>query len=306
MKFNPIAPISLCLILPLFSQEEGESARHVAESVSMIPVPIADGTPPAPREKVEPPEFYVLNSISRDVYVDRSPLMPGTPRVEGMIRVTMNMAADPELPVPPAPLPALPPDDPKVIAAMEEFRENYIGTELLFLSATVHDHSRTLLTIYPNGRLEGTVKAVSNLDFNHFSGFSTFRVTANDETYQDYGLLMGVGNIDTEAFTKLVEHSGREYEAPEFPELGDFRLNGPDFVVLEGEEGEAMNTLRRLHELYRVEGRRMETAYYARLRETAIRKAELIANPPKPEDVSITFWKRTPKRSELQSEEAGQ
>lgn len=52
MKINPIAPISLCLILPLFSQEESESTRQVAESVSMIPVPIADGTPPPPREKV--------------------------------------------------------------------------------------------------------------------------------------------------------------------------------------------------------------------------------------------------------------
>jgi hypothetical protein len=306
MKINPIAPISLCLILPLFAQEQVEPARQVAESVSMIPFPISDGTPPAPREKVEPPEFYVLNTLSRDVYVNRSPLMPGTPRVEGMIRVTMNMAADPGLPDPPEPLPALPPDDPRVIAAMEEFRDNYKGTKLLFLSATVHDHSRTLLTVYPNGRTEGTVKAVSNLDFNHFSGFSTFRVTAKDDTYQDYGMLMGVGNVDTEVFAKLAERLGHEYEAPDFPELVDSRLGGPDFVVLEGEEGQAMDTLRRLHELYRTEGRRMEEAYYARLRATAKRKAELIANPPKPEDVTITFWKRTPKRSELQSEEAGQ
>lgn len=143
--------------------------------------------------------------------MNRSPLMPGTPRVEGMIRVTMNMAADPELPEPPAPLPALPPDDPQVIAAMEEFRENYKGTELLFVSATVHDHSRTLLTVYPNGRLEGTVKAVSNLDFNHFSGFSTFRVTDKDNSYQDYGMLMGVGNVDTEVFVKLSDRLGLEY-----------------------------------------------------------------------------------------------
>ncbi len=103
-----------------------------------------------------------------------------------------------------------------------------------------------------------------------------------------------------------MEASGRDYDMPEFPELGDFRLGGPEFVVLEGEEGQAMNILRSLHELYRMEGHRMETAHYARQRANAKRKAELIANPPKPEDISITFWKRTPKRSVLQSEEAGQ
>ena len=36
----------------------------------------------------------------------------------------------------------------------------------------------------------------------------------------------------------------------------------------------------------------MEAAYHARVKARAERKAYLLANPPKPNDVTISFWKR--------------
>ena len=300
-----IATINLCLIAPLFSQRTGISQPTSTESVTTIPGLIADGTPPKTSEQVELPKLDLWNTLSRDIYVNRAPLMRGTPRVEGMIRVTMNMAIDPELPKPSSTLPALPPDDPKIVAALEDLRKKYQETELLFLSATVYGRLKTLLTVYPSGRREGAVTVVSNLNFGHFSGVSLFRVTDDDGSYRDYGLLMGVGGGDKRTLREDLELSGREAVNPAAFELPDVRVRGPEFVVIEGEEGKALDTVRSLHELYRTEGRRMEAAFYARQRASAKRKAELIANPPKPEDITITFWERTPKSSKLQSEEAG-
>jgi len=53
-----------------------------------------------------------------------------------------------------------------------------------------------------------------------------------------------------------------------------------------------MDLLQGMHDLYRNEGPRMEAAYQARIKAHEERKAYLLANPPKPEDVTIQFWDR--------------
>ena len=89
---------------------------------------------------------------------------------------------------------------------MAELREKYCGTELVFLSATVHDRKRTFLRIYPNGRVADSVTAWSNLDFMHFCGFTTYRVKdAEDGTFYDFGLLMGIGSSDSSHRARLAE-----------------------------------------------------------------------------------------------------
>jgi hypothetical protein len=50
--------------------------------------------------------------------------------------------------------------------------------------------------------------------------------------------------------------------------------------------------LEQIHDLYRKEGARMNEAYHAREKARAERKAHLLVNPPKPQDVMIRFWKR--------------
>lgn len=77
------------------------------------------------------------------------------------------------------------------------------------------------------------------------------------------------------------------------PELPDLATNGPSFVVVKGEkDGEAMDTLFQIHALYAKEGQRMKEGYEARIKADEERKAYLLANPPKPENVTIRFWKR--------------
>jgi hypothetical protein len=264
-----------------------------------IPVPISDGTPAEPVPKPAPLALKVLSSRTTRMDVVEAPEMPGLPPITGTINVTVQVVEDPKLPdpPPPPPLPALPPDDPAVIARLAELREKYRATKLVFLSATVYDHNRTLLRIYPNGRVADSVTAWSNLDFNHFSGFSTYRVKdAQDGTLYDFGLLMGIGGIDTRRWKEMAEARGIEYKGPEIPEipqLPDLTDGGPSFVVVEGDaKSPAMDTLEQIHDLYRKEGARMEEAYHARLKAYEERKAYLLANPPVPDDIVIRFWER--------------
>jgi hypothetical protein len=261
-----------------------------------IPGRITDGTPSLPTPKPEPIDFEVLSSRTTRMDVTEAPEMPGLPPVTGTINLTVQLVEDPQLPDPPPPLPPLPATDPAVIARLAELREKHRGTTMLFLSATVYDHHRTLVRIYPNGRLDQVVKAWSNLDFNHFGGFSTFRVIDGvDGGFHDYGLLMGIGNIPTAALKRRMETAGREYQEPQIPVLPDLATAGPAFAVIEGEdESPAIDTLEQIHDLYRKEGTRMETAFHARVAANAARKAYLLANPPKPEDV--TTWITQPRR----------
>ena len=206
------------------------------------------------------------------------------------------------------PPPALPPDDPAVVARLAELSEQYAGTQLVFLSAEVHDHNRTFLTIYPNGKHAGAVTAWSNLDFNHFSGFSTFRVKDGiDGTPHDIALLMGIGNTDKQRLGRLAKRSGRDHDVPKIPEIPDLAAGGPSFIVVEGDAGSpAMDTMEQIHDLYRKEGSRMEAAHRARQQDRAKRKAYLLANPPKPKDVTIQFWKRNnPSPKGVQALEVG-
>jgi hypothetical protein len=267
-----------------------------------IPERITDGTPSKPAPEPEPIDLKVLSSRSTRMDVTEAPEMAGLPPITGTVNVTVQVVKDPNLPDPPPPLPALPPDDPAVIARLAELKEKYRGTELVFLSATVYDHNRTFLRIYPNGRVGDAVTAWSNLDFNHFSGFSTYRVKdAEDGTHYDFGLLMGIGGIDTRRWKEIAEARDIEYkgpEVPEIPKIPDLADGGPAFVVLEGDKrSPAMATLEQIHDLYRKEGARMEEAYHAREKAHAERKAYLLANPPKPKDIVIKFWERDPSRS---------
>jgi hypothetical protein len=226
--------------------------------------------------------------------VTKAPEMPELPPITGTINVTVQVVKDPNLPEPPPPLPSLPPDDPVAAARLAELAEKHRGTELVFLSATVYNHKRTFLRIYPNGRTVDSVTAWSNLDFNHFSGFSTYRVKdAEDGTLYDFGLLMGIGSTDTKRWAELAAARGFEYKAPEIPEMPDLADGGPSFVIVEGDAtSPAMDTLEQIHDLYRKEGPRMEQAYHARVKAREERKAYLLANPPKPQDVNVCFWKR--------------
>lgn len=299
---STIFPILFLATFPVSAQEstdtipvEEQQVVIAKEAEALIPGNITDGTPSPPPPKPEPIEFEVLRSHTKQVHVVESPEMPGLPAPEGTINVTVQLVKDPGLPDPPPPLPALPPDDPAVLARMEELREEYQETQLVFVSATVYDHSRTYLRCYPSGG--GGRKEIcgwSNLNFNHFSGFATYQVKGADGELREYGLLMGIGNEDTQQRAEWLAKHDREYVAPEIPSLPELATAGPAFLISEGDttDREAVELIEGMHSLYRTEGARMEEAYHARVKAYEERKAFLLANPPKPKDVVIRVWNR--------------
>jgi hypothetical protein len=251
-----------------------------------IPGPIADGTPAEPVEQPALIPFKVLTSQTKRVYVTEASELQDLPPVEGVINVTVQKVEDPglpDLPLPPPPAAQSLNNPADVLGREDVSEEDQEDSRLVFVSASVYDHSRTLVTISPYGTSDGKIAAWSNVDFNHFSAFCSFRVTKADGTEHDRSLMMGLGNEET-----VLEDT----EQPEIPSLPDVSVGGPSFSVIEGDtQGEGMKLLTELHDLYRKEGARLEAAFHAREKAYAERRAFLIANPPKPKDLVIRFWR---------------
>lgn len=238
MKFHSILLVLSGLILPAAGQEK-EKAETIGKAPVKweveVPEPIADGTPSKSPAKPVPIDFKIISSRTKKVDVVETPEMHDLPPITGRINVTVRMVEDPNLPVPPEPLPALEPDDPAVVARMAELSEKYRGTTLVFISASVYNHKRTLLRIHTNSETRSQVVAWSNLDFNNFCGLSSYRVKdAVDGTLYDYGVQMGIGNEDTVSTSESESRSGDKYEAPKIPELPNLAKSGPAFVVIGG------------------------------------------------------------------------
>ena len=268
------------------------------------PVPAWDVSLPDPLVNVAPAESVapaplafpeIICSHTTGQFVVEAPPVTGVPPVAGRINVTMQVVAAPDLPDPPPQLAALSPDAPAVQAQVRELLGTHQRTERFFVSATVYDHHRTFVRIYPNARVDEVVGAWSNLDFNVFNGWSTYRVTNNDGISREVGLLMGVSNFQTAAMQTLAARSGTAYYPPSIPALPELIPDGPAFQVVEGDaESPAMDTLQQIHELFRNEGERLASTYLARKEAEAERKAALLADPPVPNDVTIRYWKGEP------------
>lgn len=289
MKCSPIAIFALSLPLLLYAEDGGWSDADTTGETVSISGTIRDGDdlfPSSSSEAKAPdeaPDFTVLSSTSRREHIEHAPPMSGLPPVSGTRTITIQRVEEPDFTEASEPLPDLEPDNPAVEAELEKLRENFRGIELIFVSATVYDESRTFLRIYPDGAGEREVAAWSNLPFHHFAGFPTFRVTRPDESYRDYGLLVGL---------RKIESPGGGGTEPDIPELPDLAAEGPTYQIVEGRGGdlEALATLERLHALYQAEGGRLASAYEAREAARAARRAELLADPPEPEDVTVRFW----------------
>jgi hypothetical protein len=292
MNYPSVYVALLGLTLPLFAKEVERFPQAGAQGVS-IPCRISDGKPSEPSPPPEVPCFTVTESRSQRINVVESPPMPGLPPVTGTVSVTVKKVLDPALLGLTSPLPAARPEDPVVLARFKELQKSYRGTQMVFVSATTYGHSRTYLQVYPNGQVDEQVAAWSNLDFHHFSGFSMYRVTEADGTYTNYGLLLGVSRMDTVRWATVMAEHGRDHTPLEIPHLANLATHGPSYVVVEGKDSgsDALETLHQLHELYRKEGSRMEKAYYARRAEEARQRAWYLANPPKPKDLVLHYWR---------------
>lgn len=286
--------VSIVLLggLPVF----GGEAEVGAQGDAQILGPITDGKPAPPEPQPELPEFVVKSTVVREIEVVEPPPMAGLPAVEGTITLTVHVVEDPGLADPPPPLmPAAAPDGPAVLGLTAELRGKYRWPEMVNLSATVYDHSRTRFRYQPAGEGRKQITGWSNIDFNCFCGFATYQVKGADGEIHQFGLMMGLGNEDTRQRAEVLARHEMTYDAPEIPVLPDLASGGPAFVITEGDasDAEAKEVIWGMHELYRVEGPRMEVAYQARIQADEARRAYYIAHPPVPKDVTMNFWERS-------------
>lgn len=308
MKFHPFLNRLLLPAALLLAHVQADNVPPVPVGDTHIVGPIADGTPSAPMPPHEPLEISVQNTLTKKIDVEMAPELAGLPTVKGTITATVQMVDDPGLPDPPPPLPILPVDDAAVQGRIEELRQKYRDTRLLFVSAEVVNREYTKLTVYPNGKADEAATCFSNLDFENFSGFSSFKVKGAEGEDREYSLIMGIGLTDTTPLAERLTQAGQTYQAPSHPALPSLTATGPGYVMEEGSNpgSEVLQTIEDLHSLFRVEGERMVAARIARTRAYEERKAFLLANPPQPKDVTIRFWKRAqPVQAAPQTQQGG-
>lgn len=235
---------------------------------------VADGTPPPPTIKPELPLLEIEGTTVTRL-ADRE--------------IVLNKVQDPELP--PIPNPpeqkALDFNDPEVVAWLEREMAEAPEQRIVMLSATVYDHRKSFLRWWVLNPAPGDAsrfedyEAWSNIDFNLFSGVGSYE-------YQGvtYNIMMGIGN-------QIPDEEGQDrlgYDEPESPKLPD---GTPGFVITSGspEKNEQMAFIEGLHDLYSNEKETLESAYRGRKKAEAERQAFLKANPPRPENVVIHFWR---------------
>jgi hypothetical protein len=255
-----------------------------------IPVEPEEGVPVTASE----PPLVSGSIVSSHTYrrtVTETPPIPGLPPITGTADTTIEVIEPSSLPEAPAPLMHSEPGVVRKIAP---------GTSLVSVSATVHDHRHTFLRIHLSSNPGDQVSAWSNLDFNLFRGWSNYQVDLGNGSTRDYYLLMGIGDVLTEMQQRLATLSGAPYVAPEIPVLPDVAARGPAFHVVSGVvDSPAMEVMEQIHDLFRKEGARMTAAHLARQQAEADRRAQLLANPPKPADVTIRYWKGTTQETEV-------
>ena len=245
-------------------------------------------------------DFTVRRSISRRVDVVEAPEMPELPPVRGTITATVNFVENPNIPDPVATLPDVRVLDAATKDHLKELAANYVRRQYVSACATVYDHKRTLIrwSFFGNDRggLNGKKEflAWSNVDFSHFTNFSSYQVAQSDGSLRKYELMMFAVGYDTGGMLKRSERLGLPYTPPKIPEIPELAIAGPKYVMIGGEDSDsrALAFISGLHDLYQVEGERLEVAFQARLKAHEERKAYLLANPPVPEDVTVNFWKR--------------
>lgn len=273
---------------------EMEAPVEAAESWQVdIPADIQTDAPAEEPQEPDMIDFEVLNSRSEYLYVRQEPEFEDLPLIEGMITLTIQEVENPGLPDPATPATEIITVDPAATALLQEAHEAFNPTDWVFVSATVYmkeddaDNVRTLLRVCVDGNFDQGGVAWSNINFLHLSNQAGYSVNLPDGTIQDIGLQMTCHEVYTEG-------NGVDQNSPQIPDVDDLAINGPEFFIVEGgEDGPVKDRLEQIHDLYRKAGQDFKEQFLALEAAREERKAFLLLNPPKPEDVTIRVWSRT-------------
>ena len=285
--------LALALLGPIVVAQEEEAAAVQISGDANLLGEVADGTPPPPGPPPELPDFRIEDTTVRRL-PDR--------------KVTIHRVEDPDLPpLPPPPEPMTEEElqawrsSPEYQAFVAKAQEHYRKTRWAFVSATVYDHEKTHLQWWIPGDRERNLapkcfEAWSNIDFLHLCGFGSFEYEGTE-----YMLLMLVCGMDTGKWRQVLAERGRELHLPASPGLP---VGQPAYVVTKGDPADAdgLALMDGLHALYAKEKDRLIAAYESREQARIEREAYLKANPPKPKDLILHYWRG--KRTQPQQQDS--
>ena len=259
-------------------EQESETTLATPTSARIVGE-IPDGSPPPPV-----PTKAGFQVAARDVISTAS-------HEQGGRTITIREIKPIALPPPPPPAEiALSEPDAEFSQRLAEYHGTHPGNELLFLGATVFRSkdvpTRTLVRWWPMGG-KGTVTFWSSADFALIAcGINSFADTAGDTHH----ILMGWDDVDIGSMADLHAAKGGEYDAPELPEFPEgkaaFEITGESKPTA----GELV-VIQSLHDIYDSELPRLRTAYEGRERARIKSEEQLKANPPRPADITLNFWR---------------
>jgi hypothetical protein len=277
MKLPSVVFVSFVVVLKL--QAEDPTALAIATQPAIVG-PVANGSPSPPVADRPIPALSILKTVIKRVVREEPAPLPDMQPVRKRVTITKHLVEEPVLPQPTALEPASASVAEEVGDSgdsVEQRSDDVTGSELVFLSATVYDHSRTLLRWSPPGKPGDEMTAWSNVDFNLLDGFNTFK--ANGICYS---LILCLNNQNSDVTTDEIE--------PAPPDLPALLTAGPAYIVTEGDANDkkASAVITGLHDLYQAEAPRLQAAYAGREKARIEREAYLRAHPPQPRNV--TTW----------------
>jgi hypothetical protein len=277
-----ISGIFLLVALPALAQQQDISPEVEPALSPATPARILgnipDGTPPLPAPPKPP--FIVAQ---RDI-------LSTATHQQGGRTITVREIQPIALPPPPAPPPATVAMDPALLARLDEYRAAHPRNEFLFLGATVYRSKnsppRTLVRYWPMAG-SGSITFWSSADFALIAGgINSFIDSAGEE----HAIFMSWGSVDIDRMIDLQAAHGHEYDAPEMP---DFSEGEATWQIIGNPPADPADLvpIQSLHDLYNREHDRLLTAYQGRERARIAREADLLANPPKPKNITLNYWR---------------
>jgi hypothetical protein len=276
-----IIPVLFAVATLAHSQEELSSVSRNSATASAtltaarIIGDIPDGTPPPPQPPK--PEFVVS---SRDV-LDKKTYQ------QGGRSITFQRIAPIALPPPPTAVAVEENQNVPLERETTEASEEGSAEEFVMASATVfHPKGSPALSLVEVWPPKGgqTVQFWSSADFGLLSGISAF--TGTDGKTRSLMLMWSASEVEN--LSDLITELG-----PESSKIPKLAADKATFAITSDHKIPAATllTIQSLHDIYNTEYKRLKTAYEGRKQANLEREAELKANPPRPKNITLNFWR---------------
>lgn len=274
MKTNFISLIVIQVLLIALNAQvsESDSPSTAARIVGELP----DGTPTAP----EPPKAEFI--ISAEHIIDSKTIQ------QGGRKITVQQIVPIALPEPVKVAPSVSPTNPALAERIEAFADENPDAGFLFIGASVYqlsdDSAYSFVNLWPQGQGEA-VSFWSSANFAWLSGIGSF--IGSDE--KSRSIMMAWDNYEIENLKNLTHEIIPYQDLPPLPVLPENKVS---FVFTSANpDAETLAGIQSLHDLCQNDGPRLKAAFEGREKARPAQEAELRANPPKPKDLVLRFWR---------------